>query len=281
MKSNLIVLIAGCLFANGLAFTQEPDTPATTQKVVYVQGSSTKDVDDQIGQLQQVGKALEKQLNDVNLGVEETAGEAESVDDSVPNQNIKVDEIKKNLALLKQVIKDKQAREMAEAKKKQRLKEMLPDPGVQLNETEKTKSATTTNEPADDIRVPKRVTDRIVNAFELANSLFLAGNIDQAIKYYEIVPADRLSAFERNWLEFMIANCHLKMKQYEQAEAGFRTVSGFQDSPRVASSAKQSLNYILSRKRLTGLVEEYGARADEAIKAASSLIGEPENGIKN
>ena len=277
-RFSCLMLAAWLLAATAASGQDYPDTGVTS--AVFVQGSSTKDVDEQIKELQSLTKDLEQQLDNSKLGTAPTTNQlrnVETVPDDSPD-NSKVTEIKKNLELLRQVIKDKRSKAIADQMKAKNQNQSKPESLILISDPQGSSNRALENLPVEEVRVPKKVLDKIVNAFELGNSLFLAGNIDQAIKYYEVVPAERLGANERNWLEFMIATCHQRQQNFNDAEAGFRNVAGFKDAPRLSKAARESLQYIVSRKRIDGLVKEYTSKADAALQKANNLIGGTEDG---
>lgn len=271
-------IMANCWIL-GLLFLAAADLSAqSVARVVFLQEAPGDDVSQTVDELRRKTIGLQKQLDESDLDFSEFGDEGfETTGDSDNSQ--KVIEIRKNLELLQQVIKDKRAKMMTEAAEKS-VQDSLLQSRLELEAPQEETAAS--SEPDDTpevgVRMPKKVLDKIVNAFELGNSLFLAGNIEQAIKYYEFVPVDRLSASERNWLEFMLASCHQRNENFELAEAGFRSVAGFKDSPRLAQSAKESLKYVVSRKRLSDVVDEYNSRADDVLQKASELMGDSEDG---
>jgi len=263
--------------AFGLLLWRPQIVPAQSiATVVYQQDDSAADIDRELQELRDKTAELKQQIDESMYPDDEfDAGEIPAAVDSE-----KVVEIRRNLELLKKLINEREAKARELAAQRARQDAALQSPPAALSVAEDASQV-----PADqrqvssgNLRMPEKVLDKIVNAFELGNSLFQAGNFEQALKYYEIVPPERLSAFERNWLEFMIANCYQRNRQYDRAEAGYRTVAGFKDAPRLAQSAKESLNYVLSRKRLSGVVEEYVSKADAALQKANALMGDSTNG---
>jgi len=212
----------------------------------------------------------------------------------------KVDEIRRNIRLLKTLFDEKKRRQAIADKDKNDADATAAEMDLKGSSTKSSEIITPVipsnlldsgqagpsdakpdGRAASPVGVPKQVVHRIVDAFELGNSLFLADKLERAIKYYEAVPTDQLSAFDRNWLELMMACCHRRRGDYDLAEHSYRTVANDKHGLRASGAAKDWLKYLAKRKRMVSVVDEYTARADAVIQKAESLLGGEENGSSN
>ena len=120
----------------------------------------------------------------------------------------------------------------------------------------------------------ERVLDDPVNAFELGNSLFQTGNLGAALKAFNAVDRDQITAFDQLWLDYATACCHRRLGDQSKAEALFRDLVNRnpQSLEPPVVQAKWWLNYLKNKKAYL----ESTARLDEEIK---SLLEKAENSV--
>jgi tetratricopeptide (TPR) repeat protein len=206
----------------------------------------------------------------------------------------KISEIRRNIELLKKIYAEKQRRKMEQEQKQQSQRDAAinnPSPssaaeliaaseGQPVFEGSSSKSESP-NDASFANQIPRKVFPRVVDPFELGNSLFMAGNIEQAVKFYQMVPADQISAFDKNWLELMKACCTRSQGRFDEAETAYRELARDKSGLRASEAAKEWLLYVNSRKRLAGLMDEYGKKADTVLKATEKFLEASKDGTAN
>ncbi|MEM9411911.1 MAG: tetratricopeptide repeat protein, partial [Planctomycetota bacterium] len=198
-------------------------------------------------------------------------------------------EIVENIRLLKQIFAEKEKRrlvEMARLKRQQKTEMVLPINGQKNTPSPNQGSGVKQNIPDpmldnNDVRIPRQVVKGIVDPFELGNSLFMAGNIDEAIKFYQLVPVQEISAFERRWLELMLASCYRVQGKYSEAEASYRVVAGDGGGVNTSMTAKSWLSYISSKKNIDTVSEQFTSKANAVLEQGNLVLKEFEDGSGN
>ncbi len=203
----------------------------------------------------------------------------------------KVKDIESNIKVLQQLYAEKNRRKLADAKQQaasmiaeqNKNQSLIPDPSKDPQNFSQfagsgNDSANSMN--SNTVALPKKVVSTIVDPFELGNSLFLSGNTEQAIKFYQLVAEDQLSDHDRHWLYLMRACCERANGNIEEAETIYRSVANVKNGKRAAGAAKGWLKYIASRKQIDALVEEYGNKADVVLKQAE-IVKESIGGSSN
>ncbi len=120
----------------------------------------------------------------------------------------------------------------------------------------------------------RRVVPGVVDAFELGNSLFLAGNLDQALRSYNTVRRTNMSPFDRTLLEFMIASCHRGLGEYDQTAAAYRVVEQDLNGVRFVQSAREWQDFLKKRTQMIDAMNELSDKADLLIKRAEDVLSD-------
>ena len=196
----------------------------------------------------------------------------------------KLSEIKENIKLLKKIFAEKERRALEEV---QRLKKTnqkkgwtLPKEGQPMspNMNQGSDSKTEmTDEEYQDVRIPKRAVEGIVDPFELGNSLFMAGNVEEALKFYDLVSKQNMTPFQKRWLELMLACCYRTQGKYAEAQASLRIVANDRDGVNASKTARSLQKYINSKMKIDAVSEQVNSQADAVMEKANNLLKEFED----
>lgn len=89
-----------------------------------------------------------------------------------------------------------------------------------------------------------------INRLALADSLFATGQAELALQAYGSIQLTKLSAVDRYWIEYQIANCHRRLGNTAEAEQRYRALAGLVDGGWCATHARWWLDAISTRTKL-------------------------------
>jgi tetratricopeptide (TPR) repeat protein len=90
----------------------------------------------------------------------------------------------------------------------------------------------------------QRAVSAPVDLFELGNSLYQTGNLLTALDAYVQVDRNTITAAEAVWLDFMIASCHRRMGNWDDASRLYREVANQNDAPYLTKPAQSWLKQV-------------------------------------
>ena len=152
---------------------------------------------------------------------------------------------------------------------------VFPDPVVEI-----------TKEPSEfQSQLPtiaaKRMVPRVVDAFELGNSLFLLDNLEQALVAYKEVKRRDLSEFDQIWLEFMVASCQRGLGNTKEAESSYRELVNDKKEIRFSEASSSWLNYLRRKQEIDMNAQKQLSKADELINQAQEYENDAKDRIGN
>jgi hypothetical protein len=102
--------------------------------------------------------------------------------------------------------------------------------------------------------VPPRTTETLVgvsiNRLALGDSLFGTGQTELALQAYDSVEVTKVSAGDRYWIEYQIANCHRRLGNIPEAQKRYRKLAGLVDAGWCAGHARWWLDALDTRAEL-------------------------------
>lgn len=211
-----------------------------------------------------------------------------TIDQADRSEKQKVAEIERNIRLLRDLFAEKARRQAAANSSKMNApieSEAGPStsPQPELPDLNLDSAAAQIPEPAPELMVQpvqdieqsiatRKIVDKVVDPFELGNSLFRIGNLPQALKAYESVPRTKLTAFDRTWLDFLIASCYRGLGDLDRAKSIYRVVQQDKNGVRFVQSANEWLKHLEKRERMIKAVGELTAKSDALVKRAGELL---------
>ncbi len=107
-----------------------------------------------------------------------------------------------------------------------------------------------------------------VDARELANSLFLSGNWQDALAKYEFYLANDPSRFQQDaWAKYGLANCYRMMGDWSRAETYYRDVVASQTQSYPGMMSGWYLSYLSQRKQMTSDFEALEVEASQYVQS--------------
>lgn len=105
-----------------------------------------------------------------------------------------------------------------------------------------------------------------VNTAELAHSLFLAGNWEEALERYQYYQQqDELRFKEDIWAKCMMANCYRLKGDLNNAEAHYRELVALKNEAYPVKISMWYLSYLTKRKQLKSDFQALAAEADSLL----------------
>jgi hypothetical protein len=89
-----------------------------------------------------------------------------------------------------------------------------------------------------------------INRLALGDSLFGTGQTELALQAYSSIELNRLTASDRYWIEYQIANCHRRLGNIPEAQTRYRKLAGLVDAGWCAGHAKWWLDALNTRAAL-------------------------------
>jgi hypothetical protein len=122
-------------------------------------------------------------------------------------------------------------------------------------------------------KIPARTTTAssrgaVIDSLSLADSLFGADEIAQALQVYQTLSPEKLPAADRTWVRYQIASCHRRLGNVGASEQGYRELAGSSDE-RIAAQARWWLDALDKRKRLENSLKG----VNEALGPATETAG--------
>jgi hypothetical protein len=97
---------------------------------------------------------------------------------------------------------------------------------------------------------PDAIVDGPIDRLALADSLFAGGQIDLALQTYQEVDSTALTGEERLWIEFQLASCHRRLRDFPEAERRYRQLAGQMDGGLYAAQSRWWLDAMTTRRAL-------------------------------
>jgi hypothetical protein len=98
--------------------------------------------------------------------------------------------------------------------------------------------------------LPEALVDGPVDRVALADSLFASGEVEFALQAYQQVDAHTLTVEDRLWIEYQLASCHRRLKNYAEAEKRYRSLAGLAEGGPYATQSRWWLDAITARRSL-------------------------------
>jgi len=89
-----------------------------------------------------------------------------------------------------------------------------------------------------------------INRLALGDSLFGTGQTELALQAYSSIELNKLTASDRYWIEYQIANCHRRLGNIPEAQTRYRKLAGLVDAGWCAGHAKWWLDALNTRASL-------------------------------
>ena len=118
----------------------------------------------------------------------------------------------------------------------------------------------------------ERVLPVPVNTFELGNSLFQTGNIKTALETYQSIDRAELTAFDSKWLDLMIANCHRRLENWDDAASSYREIANEKNQTNLTDASSWWLKHIEQKEKSKSAFENMKADVDKLIEQATQHV---------
>ncbi|MEZ6095628.1 MAG: hypothetical protein R3C03_15605 [Pirellulaceae bacterium] len=203
----------------------------------------------------------------------------DTTDRPTATSNKKLEQLRRRLDLLNQSFAEEQAKQPE-----------TPDPQSQSNETEtmpgqESKTIPDTSElilnnqdplpnefenPENEQPVPlpsngQKITG-VIDAFELANSMFQTGNVEGALKIYKKIEGESRDPIDQQWLEFFMASSLRITADRDAAKQYYRNAMSHNTSSKPAIIADLWMNHIDRVGKSAYAYEQIEAEIDAIIK---------------
>ena len=119
-----------------------------------------------------------------------------------------------------------------------------------------------------------RVVEGVINRYELGNSLFAAGRIQDALANYEKVKPANLLDDHVLWHLYMTATCHRLLNNIETAESFYRELATRSQGELPVKAARWWLSYLNDKKTILVAIENGQKAADNLLQIAESYVKE-------
>ena len=107
-----------------------------------------------------------------------------------------------------------------------------------------------------------------VNSFELANSLFLTGNVSAARKSYEARLTEDTTVDDEAWLKCLIGCCYRLEGNFNKAEELFRDVTNLKQDSYPVDYSQWCLQYVANRRVSLEQIQAIESEIDGILKKA-------------
>jgi hypothetical protein len=111
-----------------------------------------------------------------------------------------------------------------------------------------------------------RILPEPVDLFEMGNSLFEASDVAAALKAYDSVNKSELSPSDAVWLEYLTACCKRTLGELDTAEAIFRQVSNENSHPQLVEASRWWLKQIGRRRMANETMSEIETEFDALME---------------
>lgn len=263
-------------------------------RIVYLQDVprlSNEELSDALARLRKQTKMLESEIRnprplDGNAAMPTTGSDSRSgssfIGPAPASQNSiqkKAGDIERNILLLQKIFKEKERRakmggsegSMSVPNQGSGSGSRLPGP-ANGSDTRPMDGSSSKMMNTPELQLPQQVVSNIVDPFELGNSLLLSGNTKEAIKFYDLVPDDKLSPYDLHWLYLLKACCQRANGDLAEAERTYREVANVKNGRRASEAARSWLKYISSRQSVEQIVQQYSDRADMTLQKAQAIL---------
>ncbi len=112
-----------------------------------------------------------------------------------------------------------------------------------------------------------------VNLFEMGNSLYQTGELKTALEAYTQVDRNTITAAEAFWLDFMMASCHRRLGNWDEARKLYRAVANQRVAEKLSKPAQSWLKQL-------ELVSQSKASFTQMEAEISSLIETAQEHVK-
>ena len=107
-----------------------------------------------------------------------------------------------------------------------------------------------------------------VNSFELANSLFLTGNVSAARRSYEARLIEDTTVDDEAWLKCLIGCCYRLEGNFNKAEEMFRDVTNLEQNSYPVDYSKWCLQYVAKRRVSLEQIQSIESEIDGILQKA-------------
>ena len=111
-----------------------------------------------------------------------------------------------------------------------------------------------------------------VNAFELGNSLYYTGDLQLALEAYEQVDRTQITAIDGVWLDFMIASCHRRLGQWDEATSLYRDIANQNVAPNLTQPAQLWLKQLQLTSQSKTSFQQMESEISSLIETAQQYV---------
>jgi tetratricopeptide (TPR) repeat protein len=111
-----------------------------------------------------------------------------------------------------------------------------------------------------------------VNLFELGNSLFQTGQLQTALEAYTQVDRNEISATEAVWLDFMIASCHRRAGNWDDAISLYREVANQDQAPNLTKPSQRWLKHLEMMSHSKSTFEKMETEISSLVETADKHV---------
>lgn len=119
-------------------------------------------------------------------------------------------------------------------------------------------AATPAAPPTAHAATAETLTGTAIDRIALGDSLFVTGETALALQAYSGVEPAGLSAADRYWIEYQLANCHRKLGNTAEAEKRYRQLAGLIDAGWCARQSRWWLDALAARSALQRDLDQIG-----------------------
>lgn len=119
---------------------------------------------------------------------------------------------------------------------------------------------------------PAMQVDRVlpvpVNLFEMGISLFQTGNLPTALEAFESIDRNDITVEDSIWADYMIATCHRRLGNLDQAISVYREISNQRDDQRLKKASRAWLKQLESSATSSAALEKLNSEYESLMEKA-------------